>query len=176
MRVAIIGGILEGRLHSKRLRQELTRRGHSATEDLERAEVILAHSAGWVFLPPERADQRVIFIDPAYKTEKSYARRTLSRLRYDILHPRFHMPLERLWNLWYLFRYFSRWVYLARHALHQPIDDYLRRPGSLVIGVRDRTWWHQPTIDRTGVAYTRVAGDHDSLWSETHRFLESAGL
>lgn len=175
MKIVIIEGIFEGKLHSGRLRRELERRGYIVTNNPTDADVVITHSGGWVFLPGNHDGQRVVFIDPSYKTERSFTARAFSRLG-DILHPRWHMALERIWNVWYIIPYFAKWVRLVKLAHTKQIDSYLMQPGAFVIGVGDHSWWHQPTIDSTSVTYTRLTGDHDIIWSQPQLFLVAAGL
>ena len=175
MNVAVIEGLFEGPRHSQRLRESLIARGHSIVRP-EEADCIIAHSGGWVFVSPHQLLKRLIFIEPAYKTTKPFLFKLLGRLLFDLGHLRIRMAPERLWNVWYAFRYAGRWAHLVRRIYRLPIDPYFLRHTTLVLGVTDRSWWSQETIERTGAAYKRIRGDHDFAWQHPDEFLDAAGL
>jgi hypothetical protein len=175
VRVAVIEGLFEGPKHSQRLCGSLEERGHRIV-GLEEADVIIAHSGGWVFIPLSLPLKRLILIEPAYRTAKPFFFKFFGRLLFDLGHLRIRMVPERLWNVWYAFRYAGRWARLIRRIYQLPINPYLERSTTLVLGVTDRSWWSQKTVQRTGVSYTRIRGDHDFAWQNPDEFLDAAGL
>ncbi len=170
MNIAVIEGFLEGPLHSRRLKQALIKHGHEITTP-ETADCIIVHSGGWVFLPTSLDSKKIIFWDPAYKTEKPFTRRFISRLAYDFGHLRARMVIERLLNIWYLLVRPMRWVLLLRQIYRQPIEPLFTRQNSFVIGVGDRSWWSSPTVAATGVPHKCKKGDHDIFWSRPELIL-----
>jgi len=66
MQVHIIDGWSEGPRHMAALEQELSRAGFSLSQDKTKADVIIAHSADWYFLPKDDSSKLIAHINPPY--------------------------------------------------------------------------------------------------------------
>lgn len=168
MIVYIAEGFLEGPLHSRKMREMLRTQGHIVSTSPSRADVIISHSAGWCFLPPLKASQRLVLLDPAFDDGRSLLLRSMERGIHDVRHFRISMLPERILNIWYLFALLPRWIRLYRIIHTRSIIPLLMREHTFVMGVTGSSWWDERTMVKTGVAYETIRGDHDIFWSHPH--------
>jgi hypothetical protein len=175
MAVCIKEGFLEGRLSSSKLRRALKKRGYSITTAAEGADIIIAHSGGWVFLPQLRDNQRLILVDPAYRTTESALTKSIRRARYDAAHFTFGMLWQRSVNVWYLLN-IPKWLELKRRYDTLDITTYTNRVNTTICRVDDPAWWCDDMLYKSPATIVYIGGDHDSFWRRPLEFLQKIDL
>ena len=175
MVVCIREGFLEGSLTSRGLRTALKKHGYSLTTDAAKADIIIAHSSGWLFLPPLRDEQRLILVDPSYKTGESSLLRALKRARYDITHFTPRMIPQRILNILY-FSKLKTWIQLRREYNIETIDHYFARKNTTVCRVADPTWWSDTKLYNSPAEIVYIGGDHDAFWRNPEEFIYKVDL
>lgn len=171
MMIYIEEGFLEGNLHSKKMRKMLRSHGHTITPSAQKADLIIAHSAGWCFIPDLKEYQRLILLDPAFDNGKSLFLRSCERGIHDLRHLRASMIFERILNVWYLFRLMPRWLRLRTLIHSRPITPLLARDYTFVVGVIGSSWWDESAMIKADVPHEMITGDHDIFWSHPRRIL-----
>lgn len=81
--VAIIYGIAEGPLLSRRLRQVLAKRGYSVTSDVRNADIILAHSGGCYLVPDKHKAKAVVYVGYTYWPGRRLAESARAMLHHE---------------------------------------------------------------------------------------------
>jgi hypothetical protein len=175
MVVCIKEGFLEGKLSSIALRSALKKRGHSITNNASDADIIIAHSGGWVFLPKLRENQRLILVDPAYKTNTSALTKSINRIRYDASHFIPTMLWQRVVNTIYLVK-LPTWIELKKRYDTYDITEYTNRVNTTICRVADPAWWSDGILDKSPAAIVYIGGDHDSFWRSPQSFLKKIDL
>ncbi|MEK7152850.1 MAG: hypothetical protein AAB834_02805 [Patescibacteria group bacterium] len=82
--VAILYGAGEGRLSSKKMRACLQQAGFAVTTDLNRADIVIAHSGGMFYVPRATRAKAVLLVGPVVCYEGSAAATLLRKVAIDL--------------------------------------------------------------------------------------------
>ncbi len=111
--LAILYGLFEGPLIGKRFIDECKRRGYDVIDDASKADVIVAHSGGWLFLPPNNQATRIVLIDVSHKSHRSIVRKFAGRMAYDFR----HVVPSRLFFVWLTLRGLNIWYFITQFPI-----------------------------------------------------------
>ncbi len=170
-KVYVAYGWPEGKWHSKQLSEALTKAGYKLSNLPEKADVIIAHSAGCYMLPPDIKAQLILLIGLPNWPNKLLIKCTIKKV-----------ALESKDKYW-----FQKTLFHVFYALTQPIRlynvyrTYKRKTlpkSNHVILVRNEqdTYMHdnvsQELAKQRKWSYKNLKGQHDDLWQNPHKYIE----
>lgn len=163
----ILYGSLSGHLHSRLFRQTMEQQGYQYCHN--KPDFYIAHSGGWLFLPPLAPATVVILIAPSYRSSstplfKSFARRFAYDFRYTLF-SRFGPQLcsQYLLSMYYAVRHFRYNTQMFWRFYHADIAPIIKRPNTLVIDPADPSWIDETTM-KQAINYQRIRGGHEVCW------------
>lgn len=171
-KVKILYGILGGEHSGKRLIRALRQAGFEIVQTASEADIILAHSAGCLWVPPRAPKQKVVLVDPPYWPEKTIRERAKVRARSNFRFYQHAYPLRiwlarNLWGVYYGIADFKRTMHIIRAI---PAFDLERltqsRPIVLVRNQYD-DWLTSDLADlrraSPNLQLVTLPGDHDDF-------------
>jgi hypothetical protein len=174
---AVIYGLFEGPLIGRAFIAECKRRGFTVISDASKADIIVAHSGGWMYLPENSSSKRIILIDPGYKSPKSFAHKFLSRIAYDFRHIVFSRLFfvwlsQRIFNIWYFVTRFSTWLKMGNRYNTKDIVPLIKQPHVTVIQSDDLSWYDGETMLYAYDFVQLDKGCHDNCWIDPITYLD----
>ena len=179
----IVYGFAEGPRHGRRMRHALKTRGYTLVRHVKDADVILAHSGGYLMLPPLRPEQQLVLLDPSYRPAKTPLFCLVSHLVYDIRFLLFsslwgYWSWKTWWNIWYIVWHPRRQLRMYRRYHTQDFSTITSHPQLTVLQSDDRSWFddrHYRSRDgRSNITLHFVAADHDDCWRQPNVYLDLA--
>jgi len=166
MNIAIVPGLYEGFLHTVFLRHELNKRGHKVTA-LEDADMVLAHSGGWLFIDSQKTETTYVLIDPAYHDDRSLIYKSILRFRDDLsVMTLSNLPVIlflRVCNLIYFFALLPRWIMMGKRYASRNINDFTDARSCVLVRA-EKSPWHSSKIMKNISKSHTLPGDHDACW------------
>ncbi|MBC7764138.1 hypothetical protein H7Y29_00310 [Microbacteriaceae bacterium] len=167
--LAIIYGLFEGPLIGKSFVAECKRRGYTIIADASKADVIVAHSGGWMFLPVNNAAKQIILIDAAHKSSRSLISKFAARVAYDVRHIVFSKLfivwlVQRVLNVWYFVARFPTWLRMGRRYNTYDIVPLIKQSNVVVIQSDDLSWYDAETMMYAYHFFQLDEGCHDDCW------------
>lgn len=147
---------------------------------LEDAQLIIAHSGGWLMLKPEDyTNKKLTLIDPAYRDEHSLRAKSLNRLKYDAHHTSFGvLPgyiYRRILNSWYFITLLPRWLDMFINYKKKDISDVLGAAEVTIVRASDSAWFN-PVVMAEMPDVRTLPGDHDACWHRPKELADILGL
>ncbi len=180
-KIGILTGFSEGKYHTKKFVQTLRAAGFEHTNDLQAADIIVAHSGGFVFLPKDVRAKRIFVVNPPCEYPTPASRVTLQKIRedYDVhraIGKRRAFFWKNSWNMWYLVSQLPR----QRKIVQVVVRDRMQLPKitapSVHIIVTKRDPWAgsiTPATSKGGnhYSYLSLAGSHDDIWMHPEHYV-----
>lgn len=179
-RVALLYGILTGHSVSRAFRSELKRAGHSYVKHADRADIVIAHSAGCFWIPELRAEQTLILVDPPYWPERSIADRVQSRKQSHKRFRDFNISLGRwlarsFWGMFYGIAHFRRTRRIMSFAHQYDLTSVLSHKRTVLVRNEHDDWLTPDLKDLIDnyphVKLINLAGDHDNIWYQPRPYI-----
>lgn len=177
MKIAILYGLFEGPALGKKMIAACTNRGHDIVTDANSADVIIAHSGGWLFLPNNITDKKIVIINASHKSEIPLSKRFYWRTRYDLK----HVILSKLFftwlhefiiKLWYAITQTSHWLKMRQLFAVKDITPIINSKGTIVIQSADLSWYDKNTMQYASRFINFNFGDHDDCWRNPAPYLD----
>lgn len=174
--VALIYGLFEGPLIAKAFIVECKRSGLTVISDASKADLIFAHSGGWMFIPEDNIAKQIILIDVAHKSDRSFVRKFGGRMAYDFRHivPSrlfFVWLFQRIVNIWYFTSRFPIWLEMGRRYRVYDIAPLIIQPQVTVIYSDDRSWIDPNMVTHAAHYIQLDFGCHDNCWIDPSLYL-----
>lgn len=174
----ILYGFAEGPRHGKRMRAALRARGFRLIADPAAADVIIAHSGGYLMLPKLRPQQQLLLIDPAYKPGQTPRQCFRAHVWYDFVQVAMHPKSTAFW----LWKTGWSWYYMAtrfgyQRALYQryktvDFKAVITRPNTYITQSLDRSWFAIEQYPKTARQHIHhVQTGHDDCWQHPETYL-----
>ena len=177
--VAIVHGWAEGEWQSQIFRRLLENSNFHYIRDVERADIIVAHSSGCFLVPTNVNAQLIILVGPPYWPGRLLAVSVILKLFKEITHHRKNQQLswwanKLIHNIWYIFSQpQDTYNAMTKHKLQNLPDG--RRHHVVMVRPDDDTFTH-PHIDQVvgdpNYAYVSVPGSHDECWIDPQAYVE----
>ncbi len=179
--VAIIHGFAEGPAISKKLRQALREHGYGIARDYRSADVIIAHSGGYLLLPTDLHDKIVILSAPAVGERNGSLPETMfQKIRLDIRAAR----QEHRTGQW-LHKSFWNGMYIAGKPItvYRMLRGARKLPGQLpafqarqvmVMSHKGDPWSERialEQINKHSYSFVSHTGVHDDIWINPERYI-----
>lgn len=174
--VAIIYGFAEGSYHGRRLRKALAQAGFTPIKDTQKADIIIAHSAGCYLLPGNHRAHTVLHIGYTYWPGRRLLSSLGENLRQEYRQHRFFTWLKNclindlyMLNIVQTTRMYRGW--------HDPgaMLDAIPSGHHIFIRNRDDAYCepHQ-LISRAGTSHTYVSllGAHNHIWDNPTIYID----
>lgn len=171
----IVYGVMEGHLHGWRMRRELRKRGYALVKNPREAQVIVAHSGGYLIVPKLQASQTLLMIDPACHNERPPLMNVAHHVVLDIR--------QVLWSRDFLFYFWKTGLNLLYLVVRfKPIyrmskiyssggrPELLHRPKTIIVQGDDTSWLNREELAGATVHYLRSW--HDDCWLYPERYLD----
>jgi hypothetical protein len=170
--VAVLPGIFSGPYTTRKLRRLLREAGYRTTVAASSADIILAHSAGPLWIPKTPHDQKIIIVNPPYWPGRSIRERAKNRFRSNLEFRKRRIPLRRWlvrqgWGIYYALRNPRRVRYVLHHIAEYNLPDTIHNHN--VILVRNKyDDWLTPDLSTLKQKYPKLTvvelpGDHDDF-------------
>jgi hypothetical protein len=172
--VAISYGLAGGPLCSRHLRQNLKESGFNVTSNLDKADIIIAHSAGCWLLPKMSQAQLVIYVGMPINQEDPF--KTLLSANSQMLNGSSlkRSLIIRLWSWYYWLTkplLNLRIVRMAKTA--EPV--ILSKAQSVFLANRYDPWTKGKKINqyvkKYHWAFIGLPGDHDDIWQSEAKYI-----
>lgn len=179
-KVVIIPGIVSGKHTTTRLRRALQHAGYTVVSCIADADIIMAHSAGCLWMSQASPNQWVVLVNPPYWPGKTIRDRVRSRGRTNFLFWRYGYPFHRwlirnLWGVYYAVRSPRRNQYIIRNMDTFDLEQSIR--GHRVLLVRnEHDDWLTPDLDKLqrdnpSLQIVRLPSDHDDFNYTPERYV-----
>ena len=177
-KLAVLYGLFEGPLIGDAFTDECKRRGFLIVDDPADADVIVAHSGGWLFLPTDTTGKQVVLVNVSHDSHVSILRRFAGRMQYDIR----HVVLSRLFptwlyqrvlNCWYLLIKFPVWLEMGRRYKVRDITPLIALKNVIVLQSADMSWYDHETMVQAHKIIMLDSGCHDDCWLRPQVYLDS---
>lgn len=170
--VKIQYGIFAGERTGTRLRKALRRAGYEVVRDVNKADIVIAHSAGCFWLPEAPSKHKLVLIDPPYWPGRSIKARARSR-SYNNWHFRqFGYPfrpwlVRNVWGVYYAGRDLRRTLRILRYAPGYHLEEIIHNRNALLVR-NEHDDWLTPDLGGLKRSYPHlkvvtVPGDHDDF-------------
>lgn len=132
MKISILYGLSEGPMLGNKMIAECANRGYEIVNDANAADLIIAHSGGWLFLPNNIAGKKVVIINASHQSQIPLSKRFLWRTRYDIKYVIFS-KLFITWmrefaiKLWYAVTKLPQWLEMQRLFMVKDITPIIKK-------------------------------------------------
>lgn len=181
MRIAILYGLFEGAALGRKMIVECTARGHEIVTDVDTADIIVAHSGGWLFLPDNISGKKIVIINASHSSEVSLGKRFYWRTSYDIKHVIFSGLFiawlrEFVIKIWYAFTKLPHWLEMRRRFMVKDITPIIKNINTIVIQSADTSWYEKPTMQQAHKFIKVSYGDHDDCWRRPTLYLKIAEI
>jgi|GEM_PF-1714005 len=170
--VCILPGIFSGNRTTSKFRSLLQKSGYHITNDASKADIIIAHSAGCLWVPPLLDHQRLVIINPPYWPGKTIRERGKARSRSNLRFRQYGYTLRQwltrqLWGIYYMLAEYAR----ARHIIRQMPFYNLEAvvtTGSVLLVRNKHDDWLTPELGELQYRNPRLKivqlpGDHDDF-------------
>lgn len=180
---AIVYGFAEGKRHGRRFRAALRERGYTVVRNPKKADVIFAHSGGYLMLPPLSPQQQLVLLDPSYRPDKTPLYCFILHVLYDIRFLLFsslwgYWAWKTWWNIWYFVSQLPRQIRLLRRYHTRDFAALLVHPRLIVLQSDDRSWfddrYYRGSDATSAVPIRFIATDHDDCWRQPGIYIELA--
>ncbi len=179
--VAISYGWSGGKWHTKNFANSLKEAGFKLINGINKADIIIAHSAGCYRLPKSSRASLVILIGPPYWPEKSIARRLLKKIRSDTRHIIKHHGISYtikkfIWAIIYILLKPSLTIAaLINHRRLDFLEELKDRKVIMVRNEEDHTC--SPDIETAvkklaHVHYLKMPGHHDDYYTNPQPYID----
>ncbi|HEY4161172.1 MAG TPA: alpha/beta hydrolase [Candidatus Saccharimonadales bacterium] len=179
--VAILPGIFSGLRTTRRLRKLLRRAGYQIITDTMMADIILAHSAGPLWLPQTSDHQTIVLVNPPYWPGRTIRERARDRLHSNLRFYERGVPLRywlarQFWGTYYVLRNPRRTHYVLRNMSTYDLQATLKS-GKVVLVRSQLDDWLTPDLDGLKRAYPKLIvielpGDHDDFNYHPEHYVE----
>lgn len=181
MRIAILYGLFEGPALGKKMVAECIARGHDIVTDASAADIVIAHSGGWLFLPNNIAGKKVVIINASHRSAILLSKRFLWRTRYDIKYVIFSKLFitwlrEYAIKLWYAVTKLQHWLKMRRLFMSKDITPIIKLKNTIVIQSADLSWYDKPTMQKAHKFIKVSYGDHDDCWRNPAQYLDLVNI
>jgi len=178
--VAILPGIVSGSHTTRGLRESLRKAGYTLTNNLTKADIILAHSAGCLWVPQTARHQKLVLVDPPYWPGKTIRERIRTRSRSN-LHFREYgvsLPLwlgRQWWGVYYAILNPRRTRYILRHIAAYDLEHTIQS-NEVVLVRNQQDDWLSPDLTRLQrlspqLKVITVPGEHDDFNYHPERYV-----
>jgi hypothetical protein len=172
LKIAILYGVVGGPHSQIRLLPTLRAAGYIITDNVSEADVILAHSAGCLWLPQSSSQQTLLLVGPPYWPGKRIRQSIKERGRSNFRFRQHGYPFSRwlirnLWGIYYLFAQAKRTWYILRHIAEFNLEQVVRAHNTIIVH-NEYDEWLTPDLERIRqlnpqTKIIRLSGDHDDL-------------
>ncbi len=178
--VAIIYGWAEGRWQSKRFVKTLIKNGFEITDNIQKANVIFAHSSGCYLVPVGTKAELIVLVGlpfwPGRSLASSIVRKLVMEIKYHRRHKGFGWWLNKMsHNSWYIItRPQATYYGITRHKVgNLPSGQNTK---VLLVRPSDDTTHHPEATKKLEPAknykYIELPGAHDDCWMEPKPYVD----
>lgn len=178
-KACILYGFAEGQRHGVRMRRALKARGYRVVRRPHAADLIIAHSGGYLMLPKLKPEQRVLIIDASYRPKRSPLYCFVIHVWYDILDLAIRPRNTVFWlwksllNLYYMVVHLPRHTRLYRRYKRIDFHTVVSGPHTVITQSEDVSWFDPsafPPEVRARIYY--VEAGHDDCWRHPETYLD----
>lgn len=177
--VAMIYGWAEGPWQARSFKKALQKEGLVFTNDILRADVIVAHSSGCYLIPKNTSAKLIVLVGlpywPGRSLASSVAKKLVGELRYHRRNKDIFWWLNKIMhNIWYIITRPHKSLYaFTRHRLERLPSDKHR---TLLVRPTDDTFCH-PNIIKTlkplkNYGFEEISGEHDDCWVKPKPYVD----
>jgi|GEM_PF-874519 len=180
---AISYGFLGGPAHSRQLREQLGKLGYGQANNVDRADILIAHSAGCWLVPPTARAKLLIFV--GMPLAEAYPHQTFKAARRENIRAFFHhFHLLRgiiigFWSFYYALAQPIRNRDIVRGAKRAEKATELKGAATVFITNRHDPW---PRSDKLRSylktrdwAFICLPGSHNDIWEHSERYAAIIG-
>ena len=177
--LGVIYGWAEGEWQSRRFSKQASLSGFSLTDDIEMADILLAHSSGCYQVPREITANLILLIGIPYWPHRSLATgiflKLLGELSYHRRSKGFDWWLNKtIHNVWYIItRPKASYNVITKHTFKNLPSANKRRV--VLVRPSNDTLMHpnlEYLIRRKGYEFIEVQGAHDDCWIEPKPYID----
>jgi hypothetical protein len=142
--VAVIEGFAGGPMHTRQFRKALSGAGFKVVKDRQKADIIIAHSAGIYGIPPSVRANLLMLIGPTYWPGRPLIRRVVQHTRSSKRHYVAHFGWryyiwKKLLEVYYFFRRHAyMWLGIINNNRLDHLEKLIGQKGRKTIIVRNR--------------------------------------
>ncbi len=179
--VAFVYGWAESTWQSQRMQQALIKNGYTLINDRINADILIAHSEGCFWVPPQTKAKVIMLVGLPYWPDRSLFTSVRKKLKED--YSSTHKEDGTLWwlnklmhNIWYILTKPQTSYYVL--TKHKPENFPSAAPGRHIILVRNKadTFCHPEVKQLLPVteAYQLISfsGGHDDNWSHPQPYID----
>lgn|GEM_PF-1740220 len=180
-KICIITGFSEGKYHTKKCIRAFTNAGFTVVARAGDADIIVTHSAGYIFLPNNLAGKCVVLVNPPHQYVGAAFKNTLKKIQEDYRHHKTHRKtwqffVKNTWNIWYMLAEFPRQRQMIRLVPKQhTILPKLNAKQLLFIATRDDPWASRITTksitSNPRYSFVSLEGSHDDVWMHPEHYV-----
>ncbi|HSX43633.1 MAG TPA: hypothetical protein VLF59_06145, partial [Candidatus Saccharimonadales bacterium] len=144
-KVAILYGVVGGPHSQVRLLRGLRAAGYTVVSGPAKADIIIAHSAGCLWLPESETDQTLLLVGPPYWPGKTIRQSAKERSRNNFRFREYGYPFRRwfirnLWGIYYLIFEARRTRYIIRHMAEFNLEQVVQAHDVTIVRNNDDEW------------------------------------
>ena len=180
--VFIIYGFAEGPWQGRLFRRQLGKYGWVTIDEVENADIVIAHSGGCFYLPEPRKDQLTVLINPPYWPDKSLLRSGLESawhnfavlLKAEV--PTGFWLKKTAWNAFYVIVGIRKTLLIAVNARRRKFYLALKQCEVLLIRSEHDPWLSPDTPQllrgKARIIWRKAPGWHDHCWLYPDKYVE----
>lgn len=175
MKVALIYGYSEGPRIAKKFQAILGSLGHTLV-NVDKAQVIIAHSGGSYMVPDKHSAKVVMLVDvPYYDSHWSFINKLFKRVMGEGLSV---SALNKLgWNSWYMISQYKRGSQMKKLVINGVFTGVKGKKVLLVRNSQDifgTLAQDKKEAQRNGWAAEKLPGTHDDIWTNPKAYIKLA--
>jgi len=184
-RVAILPGIVSGNRTTRRLRKLLRQAGYEIVADPIKADVVLAHSAGCLWLPKttSRHRQTFVLVNPTYWPGRTVRERIRARSHSNARFYTYGVPLRRwlvrqVWGVYYAVRNPRRTRFTLQRIAVYNLEQTIHSHAARIVLVRNHhdDWLTPDPIAllraNPNIVLVHLPGEHDDFNYHPERYVQ----
>ncbi len=178
-KVAIVCGWAEGPWQTKPMRRLLAEKGYEVVKDPEKADIIIAHSAGCYAELDRYQAKQILLIGPPMWPGRTLPGSTARKLKDDLYTTysgRCWSWLNKILHNWWYTLTTPKASYEAFRLMPKKLPH--AKPGQRIVLIRNRldTFCHPKVAEfiakDRGYKYKQMNGGHDDCWTRPQRYVD----